>query len=287
MEVYVRDVRALDQKYGEPTILTKEREREVIAPWLAALDAYEADPTEANRIQLESARTTAQERLVASCLPYVVKVAGKWKCSTGLEPEDLVQAGNIGLLHARDNFDPKRGNRFLTLAASHVLNQMTRTLRSSFLVKLPINLQELISRRSRPGREKVTAAGWTEEQIEAARVWLHGEKYVSPLGRTELKCDTDYHKCLTSSEPAPEEIVAEAEEESLLRQHLERLLVQLPPRWTKLLRLRYLTNRSEIPPHRKVARRIGCHHYRAAEIERHSLNRLRQLYRNELKSAAS
>src|SRR5262245_1508085 len=57
----------------------------------------------------------ARERLVRSNLRLVVNIArGYRRC--GMSLEDLVEAGNLGLLAAADRFDPDRNVHFATYA---------------------------------------------------------------------------------------------------------------------------------------------------------------------------
>lgn len=55
----------------------------------------------------------------------IVLRVGTWRAKiAGIEVEDLLQAGRIGLLLAARRFDPSRGLQFNTLARHAVLGQM-------------------------------------------------------------------------------------------------------------------------------------------------------------------
>jgi RNA polymerase sigma factor (sigma-70 family) len=56
----------------------------------------------------------AREQLIASQLPFVVYVAKQYQ-ARGIDLEDLVQLGNVGLIRAAAKFDPRKG-RFSTYA---------------------------------------------------------------------------------------------------------------------------------------------------------------------------
>lgn len=47
-----------------------------------------------------------RERLISSCLPLVVNVARKWFTNDNVRNMDVIQEGNIGLMHAVDKFKP-------------------------------------------------------------------------------------------------------------------------------------------------------------------------------------
>jgi len=57
----------------------------------------------------------AAEKLVVSNLRFVVKIAHEYR-NYGLKLSDLVQEGNIGLMHAVKKFDPYKGYRLISYA---------------------------------------------------------------------------------------------------------------------------------------------------------------------------
>ena len=57
----------------------------------------------------------AAEKLVTSNLRFVVKIAHEYK-NYGVKLIDLIQEGNIGLMHAVKKFDPYRGYRLISYA---------------------------------------------------------------------------------------------------------------------------------------------------------------------------
>ncbi|MFZ4440375.1 MAG: RNA polymerase sigma factor RpoH [Syntrophales bacterium] len=57
----------------------------------------------------------AAEKLVVSNLRFVVKIANGYR-NYGLKLADLVQEGNIGLMHAVKKFDPYKGYRLISYA---------------------------------------------------------------------------------------------------------------------------------------------------------------------------
>ena len=59
--------------------------------------------------------SNARNELVAHNLRYVIKIVSKYNFSEDFK-EDLIQAGNEGLLYAASHYDVRSGNRFLTYA---------------------------------------------------------------------------------------------------------------------------------------------------------------------------
>lgn len=69
----------------------------------------------------------AHGKLVCSNLRLVVWVANKYK-DKGLEPLELYQEGNIGLMRAADKFDPDKGFAFSTYATWWIRQFITRAI---------------------------------------------------------------------------------------------------------------------------------------------------------------
>ncbi|HPK54777.1 MAG TPA: RNA polymerase sigma factor RpoH [Smithellaceae bacterium] len=59
--------------------------------------------------------TSAAEKLIVSNLRFVVKIAHEYR-NYGFKLADLIQEGNIGLIHAVKKFDPYKGYRLISYA---------------------------------------------------------------------------------------------------------------------------------------------------------------------------
>ena len=71
----------------------------------------------------------AAEKLVVSNLRFVVKIAHKYK-GYGIKLLDLIQEGNIGLMHAVKKFDPYKGYRLISYAVWWI-----RAYMQNFIIK--------------------------------------------------------------------------------------------------------------------------------------------------------
>jgi RNA polymerase primary sigma factor len=79
----------------------------------------------------------AVSQLVEANLRFVVKIAAQYR-GQGLQMDDLVSEGNIGLLAAAAKFDASRGTRFVSYAAPYVRQQMERAIdQQNGLYKMP------------------------------------------------------------------------------------------------------------------------------------------------------
>jgi len=80
---------------------------------------------------------------IESNLRLVIKMARSYEF-LGVEFEDLVSEGNIGLMMAVDRFDPSKGAKFSTYAGFWIRQRITRTLsNNSQLIRMPVYLKQI------------------------------------------------------------------------------------------------------------------------------------------------
>ena len=80
----------------------------------------------------ESDGPVNREELILEHLPLVKYLVGRIvpKLPPHIDPQDLMSAATIGLIHAADRFDPTRGILFKTFAEQHVRGTILDELRS-------------------------------------------------------------------------------------------------------------------------------------------------------------
>jgi RNA polymerase sigma-B factor len=96
--------------------------------------------------------TVTRERLIESHLPLAKSVARRY-AGRGVDLDDLVQVGAVGLIKAADRFDASRGVAFSTFAEPTIEGEIRHHLRDrSAPVRIPRELQRLGKRlRGRQG----------------------------------------------------------------------------------------------------------------------------------------
>lgn len=79
----------------------------------------------------------AKNALVKANLRFVIKIANKYK-GFGLDIDDLINEGNLGLLRAAEKFDPNNGTKFTTYAVWWIREAIQKAIReTSTGVKFP------------------------------------------------------------------------------------------------------------------------------------------------------
>lgn len=95
---------------------------------------------------------SARHRMIESNLRLVVKLARRY-VNRGLPLLDLIEEGNLGLMHAVKKFDPERGFRFSTYATWWIRQTIERAIMNQArTVRLPIHIIKEINSVLRAAR---------------------------------------------------------------------------------------------------------------------------------------
>jgi RNA polymerase primary sigma factor len=107
----------------------------------------------------------ALHELVEGNLRFVVQVALKYQ-GHGLPLSDLINEGNIGLMHAASKFDPERGTRFITYAVWWIRQAIMHALATGGrVVRLPVKQAEMLAKLRREF-EAIQRARGTDPTVE-------------------------------------------------------------------------------------------------------------------------
>lgn len=161
--LYLRDIRRKGMLAGKEEERELSQTREAGVEAQARLDNPPDDYTQEQRIaDKRSARQgrEAKQRMIEGNLPLVVSIARKYPRSTTIDLMDLVQEGNIGLEHAVDKFDWRKGFKFSTYATFWIRQAIGRALDNSATIRVP-NQKASLDRRI----QKYRAVGLSDDEI--------------------------------------------------------------------------------------------------------------------------
>ena len=198
---------------------------------------------------------------------------------------DLIQEGNLGLVHAVERFDPEQNTRFSTYAKYWIQQALNKALKST---ATPVHVPTYAKRSDRglarktvnQLRDELDRAP-TDEEV-AGRLQL-SRRQLAIVQKARRIYSTDSHAgfqdksdCITetlvdSRSPAPDACMSADEE----LQQVIKLMDRLPEREAKVLRLRYgLSGKSPLTL-LEIGQQLNLTRERVRQIEKESLARLR------------
>ena len=217
----------------------------------------------------------AREVLITHNLRLVVYVAKRY-LGRGLPLLDLVEEGNLGLMHALEKFDVDRGFRLSTYALWWIRQSIERALMNqSRTIRLPVHvakeLNGCLRARSKlegqgvtdPGAEAI--AGMTGKSVESVRQVMQLNRPPVPLD-APLEIDPD----LTLGEAIADERCVPPEEllyQSELEDYVTEWLAKLSDKHRWVIERRFGLNNQDMATLEELARDLQVTRERVRQIQ--------------------
>ncbi|MCK5391692.1 MAG: RNA polymerase sigma factor RpoH [Deltaproteobacteria bacterium] len=223
-------------------------------PVLSREEEYELAMKYKNDGDLDAAR-----KLVSSNLKFVVKVANEYK-NYGFNTMDIIQEGNVGLMHAVKGFDPTKGYRIISYAVwwirAYIQNYI---IKSWSLVKVGTTQAQrklFYKLRSTKNQMEIGEGNLSSEDYKelADKLNVSNEAVIEMDQRmggkdlsldAEITGDTDlsHMDFLADDEENQEDLITKAEEEKIVKSTMVDALKTLKERERFIIENRILVDK--------------------------------------------
>jgi RNA polymerase primary sigma factor len=226
----------------------------------------------------------ARKHVILANLRLVVHIARSYR-NRGLPMLDLIEEGNLGLIHAVDRFEPQRGLRFSTYAAIWIRQSILRGIaEQGRSVRIPVQMFQQVNRlvgveralRARLARQPQVEELAQEMNISVSRAGRLAALLAGLRSLDEGSANEAFQQLTTEDLAEAPPSVERLVELQLEHEKIDRLLRSLSQREEQIIRIRYGFHDGMARTLAQTGEQFGITRERVRQIEARALEKLRR-----------
>ena len=226
----------------------------------------------------------ARDKLLTSNMRFVIKIASQY-LNKGLEYEDLISEGYLGLMKALDHFDVSKGYHFISYAVWWIRQSIMKAIVDfGRPIRLPVNKDAELTEIKRECHS-VNPHGKKSEEEELEEVALklgmtkHHIREMLNISQEMISLDSpisgDSDTALVDTVSAGTFTPEDAAIDASLKTEIDKAFVGLGKKSVEVLNMRYGLNGQGERTLKEVGEKMNLSRERVRQIEKHAIAKIR------------